>query len=42
MEFGKVKTMSNILVSGRKIKLMVMECTSGPMETDTKANGWLV
>jgi len=37
--FGKVFLAIRISGSGRRVRQMAMGCTSGKMETDTKASG---
>ncbi len=38
-EFGKVSSATRTSVSGRRARQTVTACTSGRMETDTKASG---
>ena len=40
--FGKEFSATRTSVNGRRAKQMVMACTSGRMETDTKASGSFV
>lgn len=40
-ENGIITKESHILVTGKKIKLMVRECTTGQMGIGTKETGWI-